>query len=28
LPQGTLSELTVKLWENDEAYATYTIPYA
>ena len=28
LPLGTLTALTVKLWENDEAYATYTIPYA
>jgi 6-pyruvoyltetrahydropterin/6-carboxytetrahydropterin synthase len=28
LPLGTLTGLTVKLWENEAAYATYTIPYA
>jgi 6-pyruvoyltetrahydropterin/6-carboxytetrahydropterin synthase len=28
LPPGTLTALTVKLWENEAAYATYTIPYA
>ena len=26
LPPRTLTSLTVKLWENEEAYATYTLP--
>jgi 6-pyruvoyltetrahydropterin/6-carboxytetrahydropterin synthase len=26
LPPRTLTSLTVKLWENDEAYTTYTLP--
>jgi 6-pyruvoyltetrahydropterin/6-carboxytetrahydropterin synthase len=26
LPPRTLTSLTVKLWENDEAFATYTLP--
>lgn len=26
LPPRTLTALTVKLWENDEAFATYTLP--
>ena len=26
LPPGTLTSLTVKLWENEEAYATYSLP--
>jgi 6-pyruvoyltetrahydropterin/6-carboxytetrahydropterin synthase len=28
LPPRALTVLTVKLWENDEAYATYTLPLA
>jgi 6-pyruvoyltetrahydropterin/6-carboxytetrahydropterin synthase len=28
LPPRTLTSLTVKLWENDEAFATYALPLA
>jgi 6-pyruvoyltetrahydropterin/6-carboxytetrahydropterin synthase len=28
LPPRTLEALTVKLWENDEAFATYTVAFA
>ena len=28
LPPRTLTALTIKLWENDEAFATYTLPLA
>jgi 6-pyruvoyltetrahydropterin/6-carboxytetrahydropterin synthase len=28
LPARTLASLTVKLWENEEAFATHTLPFA
>jgi 6-pyruvoyltetrahydropterin/6-carboxytetrahydropterin synthase len=28
LPPGTLASLTIKLWENEEAFATHTLPFA